>query len=60
MIDPLLPKEDLVWLVNAYHTGKGLYDTRWERMDYAARMYHREHPETSVSKAYKALERALA
>lgn len=48
-------------LVNYYHLARASVGSgRLDRMSQAARWYHREHPETSVTAAYKDLEGLLA
>jgi hypothetical protein len=58
-----IQQSDAVSLVNMYHLAKTALCTgscgRWERMSWAAKQYHRENPQVSVTGAYKDLEGLL-
>ena len=50
-------------LVNLYHLAKtalsGQDDSKWARMCWAAREFHKKHPEIHATRAYILLERRL-
>ncbi len=50
-------------LIELFHTARtalaGGDDSRWGRLDWAAKAYHKAHPEVSVSQAYKTLSRIV-
>jgi hypothetical protein len=63
---PTINLEESAELVNLYHLAMtAMADSasgpnHWERMSWAARMFHVEHPEVSVPWAYKLLGRLLS
>ncbi|MFA6159402.1 MAG: hypothetical protein WC763_07290 [Candidatus Paceibacterota bacterium] len=46
-------------LINNYHLARGLYQSRYERIQYAVKYFCLAHPEISYTGAYKDLSASL-
>ena len=55
-----LPERMLSDLSNMWHTSRVHSSSRYERMLYTARWFHKEHPEFSETAIYKYLDAMLS